>query len=178
MSEDSGVVQSPTVVAHEFEDDGVIPNNELPFLAYRQVLVFSGRDSASVCERVFAGNGWGSTWRNGIYSFPHYHSTAHEVLGICAGTARVRFGGEGGVILDVEAGDVVVIPAGVGHENLGASSDLLVVGGYPTGEDWDLCRGETGERSGVLERIAQVPMPSTDPVYGAEGPLIVHWRGR
>jgi long-chain acyl-CoA synthetase len=46
-------------------------------------------------------NGWSGTWRNGIYAFHHYHSTSHEVLGIAAGSAAVRFGGEGGATVRV-----------------------------------------------------------------------------
>ncbi|MGH6914265.1 MAG: cupin domain-containing protein, partial [Geminicoccales bacterium] len=135
-------------------------------------------DPAEVCEDLFAANGWTGAWRDGIYPFPHYHSTAHEVLGICRGEARVRFGGRQGVVMTVRAGDVVVIPAGVGHQNLGSSPDLLVVGAYPRGQSFDLCRGEPGERPRVLEEIARVALPDDDPLYGQTGPLIGHWHKR
>jgi uncharacterized protein YjlB len=98
-------------------------------------------------------------------------------LGICRGEARVRFGGAKGVVMTVRAGDVVVIPAGVGHQNLGASGDFLVVGAYPAGPDWDLCTGDGDERPHVLDSIAAVPLPPTDPLFGADGPLLEHWRG-
>ncbi len=166
------------VTAHLLRDDGAIPNNpRLPLLVYQGVLDVSVGDPAAPFEALFAANGWGSSWRNGIFPFPHYHSTAHEVLGISRGTAKVRFGGEQGVVADVEPGDVVVIPAGVGHQNLGASADLLVVGAYPGGVSWDLCRGGADERPKVLDNIARVPLPPRDPVYGLEGPLIAHWHG-
>jgi uncharacterized protein YjlB len=161
---------------HLFEDDGAIPNSRLPFLVYSGVLELSGRDPAAVCEAVFAANQWNRSWRNGIYPFPHYHSTAHEVLGICRGEARVRFGGERGVVLTVRAGDVVVIPAGGGHQNLGASGDFLVVGAYPPGPRWDLCFGKAEERPRVLDNIAAVPLPPADPLFGEDGPLTLHWR--
>lgn len=161
---------------HLFEDDGTIPNNpRLPFLVYAGALDTQG-DVAATCEAVFAANGWDRSWRNGIYPFPHFHSTAHEALGICRGEAKVRFGGAKGVVMTVRAGDVVVLPAGVGHQNLGASSDLLVVGAYPPGPDWDLCTGEDRERPGVLDNIAAVPMPPADPLFGEEGPLTRYWR--
>ena len=161
---------------HLFEDDGTVPNNpRLPFLVYPGALQL-GDDPAAACEAVFAANRWDRSWRNGIYPFPHFHSTAHEALGICRGEARVRFGGAKGVVMTVRAGDVVVIPAGVGHQNLGASDDLLVVGAYPPGPDWDLCTGEDGERPRALDDIAAVPLPPADPLFGEDGPLMAHWR--
>jgi uncharacterized protein YjlB len=164
---------------HLFGDDGAIPNNPtLPFLVYPGALNLVGVDPAATCEAVFATNDWGGCWRNGIYPFPHYHSTAHEVLGICCGEARVRFGGDVGIELIVSAGDVVVLPAGVGHQNLGAGSDLLVVGAYPRGQRWDLCRGRPAERPWALENIQRVPLPAADPVYGADGPLVEQWLHR
>jgi uncharacterized protein YjlB len=164
------------VQAHLFTDDGAIPNNpELPLLVYPGALDPAVGDLASSFEALFAGNGWGGSWRNGIFPFPHYHSRAHEVLGIARGEAKVRFGGEQGVVTTVRAGDAVVIPAGVGHQNLGASADLLVIGAYPGGQRPDLCKGDAGERPQVLDSIARVPQPQADPIRGARGPLMEHW---
>jgi uncharacterized protein YjlB len=172
-------VRSAEIEIHLFEDDGTIPNNpKLPLLLYRSALDFGYDDPARVCEKVFAAHGWNDAWQNGIYAFPHYHSTAHEVLGIARGHAKVRLGGAQGRQFTVHPGDVIVIPAGVGHQNLGSSHNLLVVGAYPSGLIWDLCRGEPDERPRVLENIARVPLPDTDPVYGEAGPLIGHWRKR
>ena len=165
------------VRAHRFEGDGDIPNNALPLLVYPGAVDVSGADPAAAFERVFASHGWSGSWRNGIFPFPHYHSTAHEVLGIARGEAKVRFGGARGEVLSVGPGDVVVIPAGVGHQNLGASPDLLVVGAYPGGSEVDLKRGGAPERAAVERAIAAVPLPTTDPVHGADGPLLRHWRG-
>ncbi len=172
----------PNANRYLFTDDGSIPNNStLPVLVYPSAVDLSSHaaDPASAFELLFAKNGWtGGLWRNGIYSFPHYHSTAHEVLGIARGRAEVRLGGQTGKTLTVEAGDVALLPAGCGHENLGASPDLLVVGAYPPGPAWDLCRGEPGKRPRVIENIARVPLPATDPVGGAEGPVIEYWLKR
>jgi uncharacterized protein YjlB len=120
-----------------------------------------------------AGSG---TWRNGIYSYHHYHSTAHEVLGCYRGSAKVQFGGESGIVEELSAGDVVIIPAGVGHKNLGASADFAVVGAYPRGQDYDMNYGKPGERPRADENIARVPLPETDPIFGKDGPLLRHWR--
>ena len=78
---------------------------------------------------------------------------------------------------NIKAGDVIVIPAGVGHKNLGSSADLLVVGAYPPGQRWDLCDGSPGERPWVLKNIAAVPLPAADPVFGVNGPLVEEWKG-
>src|SRR4029077_10670895 len=115
------------VEAHRFADDGTVPNNSLPLVVYRGALAESG-DRAAACGAMFARNGWPGAWRNGIYGHHHYHSTAHEVLGIAAGNARVRLGGDAGETVELRAGDVVVIPVGVAHKRESASADLLVIG--------------------------------------------------
>jgi uncharacterized protein YjlB len=159
-----------------FKDDGVIPNNCYPLLLYRGVINVGPADPAARVEEQFAANNWTNSWRNGIYPFHHYHSTSHEVLGIYRGSATMRLGGEQGRDFIVQAGDVIVIPAGVGHKNLGASDDFAVVGAYPDGRQWDLLTGKTGERPKADHNIAALPLPGRDPVYGANGPLRVIWR--
>jgi uncharacterized protein YjlB len=62
-----------------------VPNNpRLPLIVYRGALETSG-DTAASCVALFDRNGWIGAWRNGVYSHHHYHSSAHEVLGIVAG---------------------------------------------------------------------------------------------
>ena len=104
---------------------------------------------------------------------------AHEVLGICMGTAKVQFGGKRGIVFSVSPGDVVIIPAGVGHKNLGASADLCVVGAYPPNQIPDLCDNKgisnPDDKLKVLRNIQRVSLPSTDPVYGTDGPLLKYW---
>ena len=91
--------------------NGWMPNNErLPVLLYRRA--FSGGGIVDEMEGTFEKNLWPAQWRNGIYTFHHYHSTAHEVLGFAAGSAQLILGGEGGHPLTAEAGDVLVLPAG------------------------------------------------------------------
>jgi len=157
------------------EDDGSIPNNDrLPLLVYENALQGDERTPGG-CRKLFQANGWSGNWVDGIYDYHHYHSTAHEVLGVTGGEARVQFGGPEGEIVEVQAGDLVVIPAGVGHCNLGSSRDFQVVGGYAGGRRWDMNTGKPEERPGVLENIRQVPDPETDPVYGPDGPLLKAW---
>ena len=167
-----------TMTALRFTDDGTIPNHpRLPLLVYHGALKLSGADPAAIVERVFAVNRWGDSWRDGIYPFHHYHSITHEALGVFRGSAVVRFGGERGQTLKVAPGDVVIIPAGVGHKNLGASHDFSVVGAYPDGRDLDLKHGRAEERPAADAAILRVPLPSADPVYGAGGPLFSYWQG-
>lgn len=160
------------VEAHRIAPNAGLPNNpRLPLLIYRGVLALAG-DAAGRCEALFAGHGWCGAWRNGIFSYDHFHESMHEVLGIVRGRARVRFGGDGGLEAEVEAGDVVVIPAGVGHRNLGASGDFLVIGAYPGGGYPD-----TSTKAGpdADTQVSRVPVPDSDPVYGRAGPLVERW---
>ena len=159
-----------------FEDDGVFPNSPLPLLLYHQAITADAEDPASIFEERFAENDWTNSWRDGVYSFPHYHSTSHEVLGVYSGAATLRLGGERGKNVEVRAGDVIVIPAGVAHQNIGDSNDFGVVGAYPGGRSWDLLRGLPGERPKADHNIAALPMPDKDPIYGAEGPLRRIWK--
>ena len=176
MTDFDALIKSAKVVARRLEDDGSIPNHpELPLLVYRQAVTLPEDDPATVFEALFTAHGWPAAWRNGIYPFHHFHSTAHEALGVYAGTATARFGGEGGIDMTVSAGDVVIIPAGVGHKAIEASADLGIVGAYPAGTGPDLCRGAPAERPASLAAIARVAVPARDPFYGAEGPLRQHW---
>jgi uncharacterized protein YjlB len=150
-----------------------LPNRALlPLLVYRGVLPLDG-DAAAACEDLFESHGWGSGWRNGIFGYDHFHATAHEVLGIVRGWVRVRFGGDGGVEAEVSAGDVVVVPAGVAHRNLGASRDLLVIGAYPGGQHPDRNTGTPD--APAIDTVTRVARPAQDPVYGKAGPLLGAW---
>ncbi len=168
------VAKGPPVTAILFADDGRIPNSRLPLLHYAAA-VDAAAASAEAMEVLLMAGGWPPRWRASIFTYHHYHSTAHEVLGVASGEAWVRMGGATGQDVRIAAGDVVVIPAGVGHCRLNASADFLVVGGYPPGADWDLMRGRDGERPGADRNIAAVPLPKTDPVFGATGPLLDLW---
>lgn len=159
-----------------FQDDGQIPNSRFPVLVYRNAFPARGAAGAAWLEQLFAGHDWTNSWRNGVYAYHHYHSTSHEVLGIYAGSARLQLGGEQGQPIQVQAGDILVLPAGTGHKNLG-SENLSVVGAYPEGRRWDVNRGLPGERPQADQHIAALPIPATDPLLGPTQGLPTLWKG-
>lgn len=159
-----------------FRDDGTFPNSRFPVLVYQRAIDPRERDPARVFEEMFGRNGWGgASWRNGLYQYHHYHSTAHEVLGIFSGRVRLQLGGERGRAVTANTGDVLIIPAGVAHKNVAYSGDYRVVGAYPDGTSPDLQRGSPGERPKADQNIARLAMPDADPVAGRRGHLIMHW---
>lgn len=163
------------IIVRHFADDGIFPNNaELPLVIITSVLDRK-KVSAEKFERLFTRNDWPAAWRNGLYDCHHYHSTAHEVLGIYSGWVEACFGGPGGEILKAEAGDVIIIPAGVSHRNTGQSPDFRVVGGYPSGQQWDMMYGKEGERPAADENIKAVARIIADPAFGPTGPLMKLW---
>jgi uncharacterized protein YjlB len=155
-----------------FADDGATPNNpRLPALVWRSALPQGGGPEGA--EALFARNGWPPAWRDGIHPWHHFHPNAHEALAIVRGTVRVQLGGEGGAALDLAEGDVVALPAGVGHRNIGASGDLLVVGAYPPGAAPETLRAEGLGREGhdrAVHAITETPDPPGEPVRGGPWP--------
>jgi uncharacterized protein YjlB len=158
-----------------FADDGLVPNNSLPFVIYKGAIEVANDHPERTIEKLFDANGWGDMWRDGIYDYLHYHSTVHEALGIARGRARVRFGGDAGKELEVSAGDVAILPAGTGHQCLSASPDFSVVGAYPPGAKMQVTRPTPDNHRKALKTIPQVKLPKTDPVTGGDGALVRLW---
>ncbi|MEY4578952.1 MAG: hypothetical protein RL701_3655 [Pseudomonadota bacterium] len=175
---DADIDPAHTLRVELLEPNGVFPNNpRLPVLLYRRTLRLPlSADPARVLERRFSGHAWSGGWRDGVYNYHHYHSTAHEVLGCYAGRALVQVGGPEGPVLEFARGDVLVLPAGAAHKSIENSGDFSVVGAYAQARDYDMLRGHAHEdREAATQRIADVPLPAADPVFGAEGPLMKHW---
>lgn len=154
----------------------VAPSGEFPNSPARPVLLYrkafaSGACSAAAIKRRFRDNGWSGIWCDGLYAFHHYHSRAHEALGVCAGWVLVQLGGEPGEAVRLEAGDAVLLPAGVAHRRVEASPDFRIVGAYPPGQEPDLCTGKPGERAAAERVIGALANPATDPVSGAAAPF-------
>lgn len=159
--------------ALRFGDAGGVPNNpNLPVLIYPGAVP---GDASAIADR-FRANGWGGTWAWTVFDYHHYHPASHEVLGVASGRAELMLGGPEGTIVEVSAGDVVVLPAGTGHRRVTSSPDFQVVGAYPHGqEDPEIVHAPDGRRADHLARIARTPLPESDPVSGGPGPLLSAW---
>lgn len=156
-----------------FKEDGLLPNNpSLPAVLYSGVL----KDQTARIEQIFNENGWLNSWQDGVFPYHHYHSNAHEVLGVISGAALVQIGGDSGATFEVSPGDVLVLPAGTAHKSLSSSDDFLVTGAYPGGAQYNLRRATPEDWSEALPEISNVPLPASDPVYGNMGPLLKSWR--
>ncbi|MEZ5670735.1 MAG: cupin domain-containing protein [Alphaproteobacteria bacterium] len=152
---------------------GGMPNNgRLPLVVFRQALSGTAL-SPDGCTALFRANGWQNTWLNGVFPYWHYHLRSHEVLGCVGGGARVGFGGDDGIEAEFNAGDVVVIPAGVGHKRLAQRPGFLVVGGYPPGQDGAVTDPDTVDLAAAIRQAGAVPVPQSDPVGRADGLLAV-----
>ena len=159
-----------------FADDGLVPNNPLPFVIYKDAVDVDNNHPEKTIEGLFGANGWGDMWRNGIFDYLHYHATVHEVLGVARGHARVRFGGNQGQEFDLAPGDVAILPAGTGHQCLTASDGFSVVGAYPPGAKMHVTRPTPENYRKALKTIPEVGLPDSDPVCGDDGPLVKLWR--
>jgi len=155
-------------------ENGWVPNNAvLDVIVYRAVEHGETETAARAFEARFRENGWPPQWRDTIYAYHHYHSTAHEALGVAAGEAMLELGGPDGRKVSVRAGDALILPVGTGHRLLSQSDDFLVVGAYPAGQHWDICRVAPDVEA--RRRMAALPEPRSDPVEGESGPLVALW---
>jgi len=166
---------APTVRTLRFASDPAAPNNPvLPVV----ILPGAAADaSAADVQATVRRNGWGGAWLYGVFPYHHYHATAHEALICVAGEAELLLGGEGGERVTVRRGDALVLPAGTGHKCLSSSADFLVCGCYPQGQESPDLRREGESHDDVEALVAAVPRPETDPLFGADGPLIRTWGG-
>ena len=169
-------IQKLNILRHTFTDDGTFPNNGLlPLLIYQRAFPSREGCDTGIIRDLLETNSWKDAWVDGIYDYHHYHSTAHEALIVLQGSARVQFGGSGGVTFAVEKGDVIIIPAGVAHKRIDEADGFSCMGAYPQGQDYDMNYGKPGERPKADQNIGKVALPENDPLYGSDGPLVKNW---
>ncbi|MGN7987438.1 cupin domain-containing protein [Pedobacter sp. 22226] len=170
------LIQEAYLVAHKIEENGNFPNNpNLPLMIYKGTFRLHPDDTEDVIRKVFAQNGYTNSWVDSIFDYHHYHSNTHEVMGVFCGKADVQFGGDHGVCIELDKGDVIIIPAGVAHKKLNSTDDFTVVGAYPNGAEYNIKYGKPEERAAADEDIAKVKNPDSDPVYGSKGHLFECW---
>ncbi|KAJ5752865.1 hypothetical protein N7520_009782 [Penicillium odoratum] len=153
-----------------------IPNTSIQ---HKPVMIYHGAFNATPVDlerRLKAVGVVGPQWTYTMYTLTHFHSTTHEVLGVVAGRARLCFGGEGNPERFepvVQHGDLIIVPAGVGHRLLTDEGEepFEMVGSYPHNKEWDMCYGQAGEESKV-QGIQDVAWFDRDPLYGDHGPAL------
>jgi uncharacterized protein YjlB len=169
---------SPEIISINLQPNKNFPNSALAVLIYKSACTLPKQKNkaADILQKIFLRNGWSNSWRNGIYNFHHYHSNTHEVIGICSGKVTVILGGPKGKKITLEQGDVLILPAGVGHKCLHASEQFLCIGAYPQGKDYDINLGKSAELESSLKHLKNLGRPSTDPIYGRLGFLKTFWQ--
>lgn len=155
-----------TPILYRCRNSGDFPGNRLPIVLYKNALSIPFLFKARYVKRQFAKHGWTNAWNSGVFTYSHYHSTTHEVLGFFGGSTTLQLGGANGHRITVNRGDVLIIPAGVAHKNLGDEYRVKCIGAYPDGRNYDINTGQPGERPGTDHNISALPIPKEDPVYG------------
>ncbi|TPW30464.1 cupin [Pararhizobium mangrovi] len=160
-----------------FKASGGVPNNPAyPAVVARRVL--DGTPTPNDVETLLVSNGWRGTWVWRVFDYHHFHPDAFEVLAIATGGATLMLGGPQGKIVDVTAGDVLLLPPGVGHKQCAQDADFRIVGAYPPGQEaYSTVRGDEGYDDATIEQIACVPVPETDPVRGGAGAMLAALKG-
>jgi uncharacterized protein YjlB len=156
-------------------DDGTFPNSRFPVLLYKGALNLPLFFRSTYLKNEFCKNNWSNAWDCGIFTYNHYHSNTHEVVGVYQGRTTLLLGGENGHRVIIEKGDLLIIPAGVAHRNLGTENQVKCVGAYPGGRRYDIKYGKPAERPAADKNIAAVPVPASDPLAGVSGKLPKIW---
>ncbi|KAL6245693.1 hypothetical protein RBB50_007692 [Rhinocladiella similis] len=163
------------VSSHQIPAYKGIPNTSIqgkPLLIYHSV--FPSASTSQIKSHLQAVGVVSPQWEYTMFTETHFHSTTHEVLSIASGSAKCCFGGEqneGRFEPVLEKGDVVIVPAGVGHRLLEDYGGFQMVGSYPIGKSWDMCYGREGEE-GKVRAIKDLGWFEKDPIYGEDGPSL------
>lgn len=169
--------EQPKEIIHELiRKNGYFPNNSrYPLLIYKNMIAFTDNPPQAIQEFLHH-NQWINSWVDGIYKNHHYHSNTHELLIVIAGNCQVQIGGDQGKIYEISQGDIIILPAGVAHKNVGSSSDFKCIGAYPFDIDYDMNYGKAEEHPRVDNNLKLVGLPATDPLFGKNGLLFDYWK--
>lgn len=159
----------------DFEPDDTMPGSPLPLILLAGAIPAGEATPDAVMARLES-NGWQGSWVYTVFDYWHYHVEGHEVLACIAGRGTVGFGGDGGAEVAMQPGDVVIIPAGVGHKRLSGDSSFRVVGAYPPGQTGAITRAGAVSVAEAARQIADLPLPQTDPVSGKAPGVVAAWR--
>ena len=165
-----------TPVTIDLPIDVDVPNSEFPVVLYRKAA--DANDLEDHFRLQFWAHHWGGMWTDGIFGYHHYHSNAHEVMGVIDGEADLMLGGVEGRKLTIRRGDVLILPAGTGHRRLKASPEFRVVGAYPVGQEGYDIYTPSLDFANARGRLRAVPLPGQDPLYGPTGALLDIWKDR
>ncbi|KAI5924526.1 RmlC-like cupin domain-containing protein [Camillea tinctor] len=171
-------LSSLRVSRHHIPAYNFIPNTiDKPLLHYHEAFPRATATTSAIESHLTSIGVVEPQWRFTMYSTTHFHSTTHEVLCISHGKAKLCFGGEENpdrVEKVVEKGDVLIIPAGVGHrllDDMTVNGGFEMVGSYPLGYHWDMCYGKK-EEDAKVKNIGNLAWFEKDPIYGDKGPAL------
>lgn len=155
--------------------DALMPNSDLPVITLSDLVAETSIEANEMAAR-FETNGWQGTWTYTIFDYWHYHIEGHEVLGCVGGEATVGLGGPCGIEIKMRPGDVVLIPAGVGHKRLSGTDDFAVVGAYPEGQNGSITRAGSLDLEKARAMIGGLALPEQDPVIGEKPGHLRFWK--
>jgi uncharacterized protein YjlB len=169
---------NPHIIHFILKRNKNFPNSNFPVLIYKTAVTLpkQKKKAAQIMEKIFSRNGWSNSWTNGIYDFHHYHSITHECMAIIMGTTSVILGGPKGRKIELTEGDIIILPAGVGHKSLKCSENFQCMGTYPQGKDYDTNTGTLAEYKKAILNIKNLPAPQKDPIFGKLGFLKTYWK--
>ncbi|KAJ4138646.1 hypothetical protein NW768_002497 [Fusarium equiseti] len=126
----------PEPILYNIKPTKLVPNSPKPLLLYKKAFVKDGKVDRTAAFETFRSNNWDVQWlvRYGQHQRAHYHSQTHEAMIVVHGPGKIRWGvadlsdnwedhtygqayEDGGIEVEVEVGDLFVIPAGVSHKS-------------------------------------------------------------
>ncbi len=173
------IVRMESTITERFRDDGIVPNSDKPAVIYRNAVHFNDvleKEAMVQLQKLVSPNGWDISWSDSVYKRVHYHPNTHEVLVCFRSWAILELGGRRfGKEFMIRMGDVVIIPAGVGHRRVESTPNFKVFGLYPTRFTYETYWAYEKFRRSAMGKLKWVPMPPADPVYGKKGHLLRMW---